>query len=242
MPAAALAVVGVAWLLGIRNSPSEAGFPALHPQQSRSTLTVRQIWGTILAQPRLRWAAVICVFASMIKDGLVLWTPTLLIDMLNLPIEQAALSASVLPLFGLTGSMLAGWISDRLFHSHEAPGIMILSLILVGAIAGLSMTSTAWLAMAALGVCGIAIYGINSLLLTSLPLSFGPQGNVGAVAGFLDFASYIGGGLSALIAGRLLDRQGWQAVFAYWLAATLAAFVGGAFLSRQAHHQRSYMP
>jgi sugar phosphate permease len=234
-PSAALAAVGIAWLLGIRNSPAEAGFLSARPQQVGSPPTVRQIWSAMLAQPRLRWAALTCVFASMIKDGLVLWAPTLLIDVLGLPIEQAGLSASVLPLFGLAGSLLAGWVTDRLFQSREAPGITVLSLVIVGAIAALAMARTPWTAMAALGVCGIAIYGINSLLLTSLPLSFGPHGNIGAVAGFLDFASYIGGGLSALVAGRLLDWRGWQAVLAYWLLATIAASVGGAFLSGQAH-------
>ena len=75
-----------------------------------------------------------------------------------------------------------------------------------------------------------AIYGINSLLLTSLPLSFA---NVAAVAGFLDFASYVGGGISGLAAGQLLDGYGWSAVFGYWLAATVLAAAGGAMLWRQ---------
>jgi hypothetical protein len=74
------------------------------------------------------------------------------------------------------------------------------------------------------------MYGINSLLLTSLPLSFA---NVAAVAGFLDFASYVGGGISGLAAGQLLGRHGWAVVFGYWLAATVVAAAGGLMLGRR---------
>jgi sugar phosphate permease len=71
-----------------------------------------------------------------------------------------------------------------------------------------------------LGLSGLAAYGINALLLTSLPLSFSAPA---AVAGFLDFSSYVGGGTSALVVGQLLARGSWDAVYGYWLAATLLA-------------------
>jgi sugar phosphate permease len=98
-----------------------------------------------------------------------------------------------------------------------------------GALAGGGAT----LVVALLGLCGVAMYGINSLLLTSLPLSFA---NVAAVAGFLDFASYVGGGISGLAAGQLLAAYGWRVVFGYWLAATVLAAVGGVVLERKHPH------
>ncbi|MBC8444678.1 MAG: hypothetical protein H8D77_00995 [Chloroflexi bacterium] len=64
-------------------------------------------------------------------------------------------------------------------------------------------------------------------------MSFSEEGSVAAVAGFLDFASYIGGGISALAAGRLLDGVGWNAVFGYWLAATLVAAASATVLFRR---------
>jgi OPA family glycerol-3-phosphate transporter-like MFS transporter len=172
----------------------------------------------------------------MIKDGLNLWAPTFLVDAMGMTVDSAALAASVLPLLGLGGSLLAGYLSDRFFRSREAPGIMGLSVVIAVAMLAfvlLPHTSPPWIAVALLGACGAAVYGINALLLTSLPLSFGPEGNVGAVAGFLDFASYVGGGVSALAVGQLLDWQGWRSVFLYWLAATLIAFACAAALGRR---------
>ena len=183
----------------------------------------------------------VCIFSSMIKDGLNLWAPTFLVDAIGMPVDRAAWAASVLPLFGLAGSLLAGWLSDRLFRSREAPGVIGLLLAIALAMVGLRLLgggAAVWIAVALLAGCGAAVYGINALLLTSLPLSFSAEGNVGAVAGFLDFASYVGGGISALAVGQLLDWQGWNAVFTYWLAAALIALAAAVVLLRQTGHRQ----
>jgi OPA family glycerol-3-phosphate transporter-like MFS transporter len=233
LPAIVFGAMGLTWLAGIRSTPQEAGFGTRDKNPDQARVTVRQIVRSMLAHPRLRWAALTCVFASMIKDGLTLWTPTYLVDALGMSVERAALAASVLPLLGLGRSLLAGWLSDRFFRSREGPGIMGLSLVIATAMVGFVLTGNGspWLSVILLGVCGASVYGINSLLLTSLPLSFGEGGHVGAVAGFLDFASYVGGGISALVVGQLLDWKSWTAVFLYWLAATLVAFAGAGVLS-----------
>jgi sugar phosphate permease len=223
LPASAFGAMAVVWVVGIRTTPQAAGFRSAGERVDPPPAGLGRILGSLLAQPRLRWAALICLLASMIKDGLTLWTPTMLVDAWHMPLGRAALAASVVPLVGLAGSLLAGWASDRYFRSHEMPGVTALSLTLGAAMAGFLLLpgrDSPWVAVLLLGLSGTAAYGINSLLLTSLPLSFDTPG---AVAGFLDFASYVGGGISALVVGQLLTRQSWNAVYTFWLAATLLA-------------------
>jgi sugar phosphate permease len=245
MPAAVFAAMAGVWWWGIRSSPEAAGLAGPGREAGRAAAppppAIGDILRSLLRSSRLRWAALTCAFASMIKDGLNLWAPTLLVDGLGMRVDAAAWAASVLPLLGLAGSSLAGWSSDRFFRSRESPGIVGFSLLVAAAMLGL-MAATgggalagggATLVVALLGLCGVAMYGINSLLLTSLPLSFA---NVAAVAGFLDFASYVGGGISGLAAGQLLAAYGWRVVFGYWLAATVLAAVGGVVLERKHPH------
>ena len=233
LPAAVFGTMALVWIVGIRATPRAAGFGAAGERVDPPPAGLGRILGSLLAQPRLRWAASICILTSMIKDGLTLWAPTMLVDAWHMPLGRAALAASVMPLAGLVGSLLAGWASDRYFRSHEMPGVIGLSLALGTAMTGfllLPSGNSPWVAVLLLGLSGMAAYGINSLLLTSLPLSFDTPG---AVAGFLDFASYVGGGISALVAGQLLARQSWNAVFAYWLAATLLATLCAAASQRR---------
>jgi sugar phosphate permease len=239
LPASIFVAVTVIWIIGIRPSPQSAGFPPLHQADDPAPTGLGQMVGSLLRQPRLRWAALICVSASMVKDGLTLWAPTMLVDVWHIPLSQAALAASIVPLVGLAGSLLAGWTTDRYFRSHEMPAVVLLSLGLAGAMAGFLLLpggDGAWLAVLLLGLSGTAAYGINSLLLTSLPLSFDAPG---AVAGFLDFASYVGGGISALVVGQLLTRQSWSTVYTYWLAATLLAAASAAIGQRRAAYRTS---
>jgi len=226
LPAAAFGAMGLVWLAGIRTHPQAVGLAGADAPREITHVSAREIVSEMVRTPRLRWAALTCLLASTIKDGLALWAPTFLVDALGLPVQRASLAASILPLLGLCGSLLAGWSSDRFFQSREAPGIVGLSGIVALAMVGflwLSGGGPLWVTIALLGVCGAAVYGINSLLLTSLPLSFGDKGHVGAVAGFLDFSSYVGGGTSALVVGQLIAGVGWQAVFLFWLATTVLA-------------------
>jgi sugar phosphate permease len=233
VPASIFALVAAIWAMAIRPTPEAAGFPPEKETADSAPSRIGDILGSVLAQPRLRWAALICVLTSMIKDGLTLWAPTMLVDVWRMPLGRAAVTASIVPLVGLAGSLLAGWTTDRYFDSHEMPGVVILSLALAGVMAGfllLPAGGSAGIAVLLLGLSGTAAYGINSLLLTSLPLSFDAPG---AVAGFLDFASYVGGGISALIVGQLLTRENWNAAYTYWLAATLLAALAAATAHRR---------
>ncbi|MBN1641559.1 MAG: MFS transporter [Anaerolineae bacterium] len=239
VPALVFGAMGVAWFAAIREAPHAAGFAAPAHASARKTAGVRATVRALLAEPQLRWAASICVFASMIKDGLTLWAPTFLVDAWHMSLEGAALAASVIPLVGLGGSALAGWASDRLFHSREMPGVALLSLVVGAAMVAflvlLGGGRTVWPVVVVLGVCGAAAYGLNSLMLTSLPLSFE---DAGAAAGFLDFSSYVGGGISALAVGQILARGSWRTVFAYWMAATLLALLAAALASHRTRETR----
>ena len=79
--------------------------------------------------------------------------------------------------------------------------------------------------LAALGVIGTTSYGANSILLTALPLGLADEGIVSSSAGFLDFASYVGAGISGVLTGWLVDRWGWSVVFGYWIVAVLMGVV-----------------
>ena len=236
MPAMVFAGMAVVWLVGIRSTPEAAGFDPPQGADERGRPTLGDIFLSLWTDSRVRWGALTCVFASMIKDGLVFWAPFLLVDSLGMTFAQAARAAAIMPLLGLSGSLLAGWLIDRVFHSREAPVIVVFSLavgLLMPAFMLAHEHGSAMAMIALLGVCGMCVHGISVVLLAALPLSFGRTGNVAAVAGFLDFAAYTGGGISALLVGQLVDWSGWNAVFAYWFIATLAAIGGGVMLGRR---------
>ena len=100
LPAVVFGAMGVVWLAGVRSTPRQAGFSEYDEHANQTRPAVRHILRSMLAHRRLRWAALTCIFASMIKDGLTLWTPTFLVDAMGMSLERAALAGSVCPCLG----------------------------------------------------------------------------------------------------------------------------------------------
>jgi len=225
-PAAIMVLPACAWLLGIRDHPRMVSLPS--PDETTSLREGRlNPWRTI-AHPQLRWAAVTCLFMGMAKDGLTLWGPAFLIETTGLELGHTAAIAALIPLCGLMGAFASGWLSGRYFHSQEAPVAALMLIALTAGISGLGFLAPRKelaLVFIALGLIGFTSYGANSILLTALPLGLGDEGIVSSAAGFLDFASYLGAGISGALTGWLVDKVGWSAVFGYWVVAALTGVV-----------------
>ena len=237
------------WYASIRDQPETIGHGATRARQvslkafqTRSNLLsgVRDM----ISQHKLGWALVVCFLSGMIKDGLTLWGPTYLVEQQGLEIASAALSGTLIPIAGALGAVLAGWSMHRARKRREAPVVVSMAGVVALALLGLQVPAAVgqwWSALGLLAVMALGSHGINALLMASLPLSLGPNGNVSSVAGTLDFASYVGGGLSALLLGWLQDFRGWGAVFSWWLAIAVGiAFVAAGQLRARAPARRTH--
>ena len=65
-----------------------------------------------------------------------------------------------------------------------------------------------------IGLCSLIVNGINVVLLSTIPMRF--DGKSSTIAGFLDFASYVGSALMTIITGLVADIWGWAAVAVLW--------------------------
>jgi sugar phosphate permease len=185
----------------------------------------------ILRHPTLRWALGTCFLSGMIKDGLTLWSTTYLMEQTGLALPMAALSSVLIPIAGMGGAFLAGWLVRGGDEHGEVPVVLGLATLMVLTVLGLYAiggTQTWWLPAGLMAATALASHGINAMLMSSLPLSLGAGGQVSSAAGTFDFASYVGGALSAILVGSLQDRFGWAAVYTLWVgvAITIAALAG----------------
>ena len=168
------------------------------------------------------------MFMGIAKDGILLWGPTFLIESCGLDLADAAFSAALLPLCGLIGVFTSGWLSARFFQSREIPIAALMLIALSTGILGLALFAPLGeltLVLTALCLIGATSYGANAILLTALPLGLGDEGIVSSAAGFLDFASYVGGGFSGIMTGWLVDEWGWPVVFGFWIVVVIASVV-----------------
>ena len=78
------------------------------------------------------------------------------------------------------------------------------------------LASSTWLAIAYLSQVYMAVSVMNACFLSFFPLQFAREGAVASASGIMDFATYLGTGLSSVVFGVLIENCGYGAMFASW--------------------------
>ena len=76
--------------------------------------------------------------------------------------------------------------------------------------------ASTWLAVAYLSLVYMAVSMMNACFLSFYPLQFTREGSVASVSGIMDFATYLGTGISSAVFGMLIEGYGYSAMFAAW--------------------------
>lgn len=66
---------------------------------------------------------------------------------------------------------------------------------------------------------------INVCLLSLFPISFSVEGEIATVSGVLDFATYLGTGISAMIFGYIIESHGYNVMYMSWLVLSVFAIL-----------------
>ncbi len=129
----------------------------------------------------------------------------LILHMMQLGMAQSAAAAMLIPLFlaGLSGKVLAGWLSDR--FGRKTVWIACLALMLWGALL-LATLRTAWIPPAAI-ILGLG-WGANYTLLQAVTGDVFGARSLGRVMGAITVLDAGGGALGPWITAELSDRSG----------------------------------
>ncbi len=178
------------------------------------------------ASTGLWFVFITCISQGIVKEGINLWGPLLLKETQNLDLKSTVGYIIIIPIISFFGSALASWL-NKLFNYREKIVIFILmtasvfSIIMFFILGKSSPTIGATL----LAITSGLINGTNSMLMTIIPLNFAKRGRVSSVAGFLDFSSYIGAGLSGVLTGFVSDLWNWNGVIIVWIGAILIGII-----------------
>lgn len=187
----------------------------------------RNFWLTI-TNPSLWILGTALGLLNASRYGFLDWGLTHLKEVQETGVGIAALKYAVLPLGAIAGSYLAGWATDRYFHSRRAPVTCILLVtlgVLTLAYDNLARTSVpaTLVLLVAIGFC---IYGPQVLLVGTAPADLARKGTSAAAAGFVNCMGYVGAASGDYFTGRSLDAYGWEKtiyLWAFWALAAAAA-------------------
>lgn len=228
LPLLALGIAGVLFYFVVRDRPEEVGLPPVagdteeRPRSSDSALS-RSPWferyAAVLGSPGFLLAALVIVFQSFARYGLLTWTATYYSDS-GLSVNDALRFTLSLPIGMGLGAVAGGYISDRWFVSRRA--LVVAIFLAVSAACFLVMRSNPVaahgdqrLGIGLLFVAGFFVYGAQGPLWAICPDLVGRE-NSGTAVGLMDALAYGGAALQGPVLGYLIGREsgyGYPALF-----------------------------
>lgn len=220
------AVVAVVVFFLMRDTPQSCGlppvevhkndFPADYSEKDEKALGFREIFLGHVFNNRLLWAiAVANAFVYFVRYGVVDWIPTYLQMSKGFSFQQSSAGWALFEYAAIPGTILCGWISDRVFKGRRAPAtILFMGLTLIGiVIYWLNLKGPLWIDYVALGIVGFFVYG-PVMLIGLHALELVPKKAAGTAAGFTGFFGYVfGAAISGTGVGWIADHWGWSGVF-----------------------------
>jgi OPA family glycerol-3-phosphate transporter-like MFS transporter len=218
----------------LRDTPENCGLPPVEVYRNdrpngavlepERTLGFREIVLGHVLNNRLLWAiAVANAFVYFVRYGVQNWIPTYLETAKGFSFSQSSIAWFLFEYAAIPGTLLCGWMSDRIFDGRRAPATMLfMALTLVGiVIYGLNHSGPIWIDWIALIMIGFFVYGpIMMIGLHALELV--PKKAAGTAAGFTGFFGYaFGSAIAGAGVGLIADRWGWSGVFLTMIACCL---------------------
>ena len=124
----------------------------------------------------------------------------------------------------LAGVYAASFVNRRFVHNEMATSAVFfaVTLLALGALILFGRNSIG-LSIALLAVVTSAMLGINTLIVTLVPLRFQKLGKVSTMTGGLNCLTYLGSTISSYGVGLIAQQQGWSIVQLCWLGLALMA-------------------
>ena len=245
----AILVGGFAWFT-MRDTPQSCGLPSIeqyhndypdnYSQGFEQELSAREIFFRYIFPNKLLWyVAIANVFVYLIRYGVLDWAPTYLKEAKNFTVDETSWAYFLYEWAGIPGTLLCGWLSDKVFGARRAPaGIIFMVLVTIAVLVyWLNPPGNPTLDLIALVTIGFLIYG-PVMLIGLYALELAPKKAAGTAAGFTGLFGYLGGTVTAnAVMGYTVDFFGWDGGFVLLVGACLLAVL---FLALTLNHETNH--
>jgi OPA family glycerol-3-phosphate transporter-like MFS transporter len=234
---AALAIAFITYLL-VRDTPQSCGLPPIekykenhapnYNESHEKELSTRQILMDYVLVNKLIWyIALANAFIYLVRYGVLDWAPTYLKEAKGFTLSETGWAYFLYEWAGIPGTLLCGWLSDKIFNGRRAPATIIYMVLVTAAVfiywqnpPGQPLVDNI-----ALVAIGFLIYG-PVMLIGVHALDLVPKKAAGTAAGLTGLFGYLGGAVFANAAmGYVVDAWGWDGGFYVLLVSCVLAIV-----------------
>ena len=237
-PAAVAIFIALLGYLLIRDTPQSCGLPSIekyrndypknYSEKSEQVLSTKEIFFKYVLNNKMLWfIAIANAFVYMVRYGCLDWAPKYLMESQGYNIKEAGWAYFAYEFAAIPGTLICGWISDKVFKGGRAMTTTIFMAIVAVFIAlywQFSDNSTI-VTLSLIGI-GFFIYG-PVMLIGVQALDLAPKNAAGTAAGLTGFFGYFFGTaiLANIIIGYVAEHAGWDRTFVLLLAACVLSII-----------------
>ena len=237
-PAMVAVIIAVTAYLLVRDTPQSCGLPpielykpeectqAYSAEQEKELSTKEILFGHVFNNKLLWIIAFANAFIYFVRYGVLDWAPMYLEQVKHMDLANSSWSYFAFEIAGIFGTILCGWLSDKVFKGRRGPVTIIYMLLVMLAVYIYWNSASAMVTNVAMAAIGFLIYGPVMLIGVSA-LDLVPKKAAGTAAGFTGLFGYLLG--SAVVAniglGFIFEHFGWDGGFILLLSACAVTVV-----------------
>ena len=246
---AALAVAGLCWWF-IRDTPESCGLPPIDKYRNdfsgakakkgeENKIPFKTLFVDYVLKNKMLWLIGFAnILVYLVRNGISDWLPIYLQEVHDIAKSVSKNLYAYHMLAAIPGTLIAGWLSSKLFQGRCAPvNVICMAITAIGAfvywqaapIAEALGVEYISVVIAALVITGFAVYGPVAMI-SIQAIAVVPKNAAGTAAGFMGLLGYLIGDafLSKIAFGRIVESgdNGWNLTFiGFFVASVVAAAI-----------------
>ena len=162
---------------------------------------------------------------GVMKDNISLWMAVFIVDKFCVDLTTSSYYILLIPTIGFIGRAIYPVVYKLCKNRENTVSVIGFFISAVAALALCYSDIGIIPAVLCMSIIYAAVSMINTSILSIYPLRFLKTGNVASVSGVMDFATYLGAGVSGVIYGALIKNFGYTPMFVSWLCISLISII-----------------
>lgn len=248
----------VAGILGVliiifflHDNPKSKGLPSVEVLSNEVTTkteevkqSTREVQKAVFKNPLVWILALSSLFMYVSRYAINGWGVLFLQESKGFTLATATQIISINALLGIIGTVLSGWVSDKIFKGNRnIPAFLFGVLNTISLCLFLYSGDNIYINMLSMVLFGVAIGVLICFLGGLMAVDIVPRNASGAALGVVGIASYIGAGVQDIVSGYLIDTNktivdgstiyNFNQVAIFWVGASVLSFVLVLFVGRK---------
>ena len=228
-------------LVFVSDTPESKGLPSIYElsgeqKTKEDQMATKELQKIVLRHPGIWIIALSSAFIYITKYAVAGWGVLFLQKAKDFPLEEATQIIAFSAAFGVVGTVLAGWLSDRIFKGDRVKPAILSGVLSFIALALFLFAGGGYVMnIFYVSLFSLAVGVLYCIVAGLMAVDIVPRKATGAALGVVGISSYVAAGLQDITSGYLIqcnttvengvDVYDFGPVSWFWLVAALISFI-----------------